>query len=137
MKKLTRYDIQTLERYWTEYHDNKKKLKFREWELLNPGGQEELVGGRSSGISDSTGRKAGILLSDALYQNLQRIIKAVEVLYNNLDEEMQTIVDMRYWSGEVVYEWEDIADELRISRNKVLRYRNILIDKTAEKVGWV
>jgi len=101
----------------------------------NEGG--EMVGGRSNAISDMTAKKAMLLTNDDYYQNLKRIIKTVEDLYREFDEDMRTIVDMRYWDTDGCYEWEDIADKLYISRHKVLRKRNILIDKTAERIGWV
>ncbi|MFM9535710.1 transcriptional regulator [Lysinibacillus sp. IITD104] len=138
MPTLSRSDIQTIERYWIELEQNKKKLKYREWELLHPHNEGgEMVGGRSNAISDTTAKKAMLLANDDYYQNLKRIIKTVEDLYNELDEDMRTIVDMRYWDTDGCYEWEDIADKLYISRHKVLRKRNILIDKTAERIGWV
>ena len=139
MPTLSRSDIQTIERYWIELEQNKKKLKYREWELLHPhndGG--EIVGGRSNAISDTTAKKAMLLANDDYYQNLKRIIKTVEDLYNELDEDMRIIVDMRYWDkGGNCFEWEEIADKLFMSRHKVLRKRNLLIDQTAERIGWV
>lgn len=138
MPTLSRSEIQNIEKYWIEYEQYKKKLKYREWELLNPHNEQgELVGGRSNTISDTTAKKAMVLANDAYYQNLKRIIKTVEDLYSELDEDMRTIVNMRYWDKDGCYEWEDISDKLYISRHKVLRKRNILIDKTAERVGWV
>ncbi|WP_339262046.1 transcriptional regulator [Lysinibacillus sp. FSL K6-3209] len=138
MTSLSRSEVQTIEKYWIDYEVYKKKLKFREWELLHPQNEQgEMVGGRSNTISDTTAKKATVLANDAYYQNLKRIIKTVEDLYRDLDEDMRTIVDMRYWDKDGCYEWEDIADRLYISRHKVLRKRNILIDKTAERIGWV
>lgn len=138
MPTLSRSDIQTIERYWIELEQNRKKLKYREWELLHPHNEgDEIVGGRSNTISDTTAKKAMLLANDDYYQYLKRIIKTVEDLYNELDEDMRTIVDMRYWDTDGCSEWEDIADKLYISRHKVLRKCNILIDKTAEKIGWV
>ena len=138
MTSLSRSEVQTIEKYWIDYEVYKKKLKYREWELLHPHNEQgELVGGRSNTISDTTAKKATVLANDAYYQNLKRIIKTVEDLYRDLDEDMRTIVDMRYWDKDGCYEWEDIADKLYISRHKVLRKRNILIDKTAERIGWV
>lgn len=36
MPTLSRSDIQTIERYWIELEQYRKKLKYREWELLHP-----------------------------------------------------------------------------------------------------
>ncbi|MEY9980379.1 hypothetical protein [Lysinibacillus sp. RC79] len=138
MPTLSRSEIQNIEKYWIEYEQYKKKLQYREWELLHPHNQGgEMVGGRSKTISDTTAKKAMVLANDAYYQNLKRIIKTVEDLYSELDEDVRTIVDMRYWDKDGCYEWEDIADKLYMSRNKVLRKRNNLIDKTAIRIGWI
>lgn len=61
----------------------------------------------------------------------------MEDLYSELDEDMRTIIDMRYWDKEGCYEWEDISDKLYISRHKVLRKRNIFFDKIAERIGGI
>ncbi|MEK5207497.1 transcriptional regulator [Psychrobacillus sp. FSL H8-0510] len=139
MNKLSRLDIQKIEYYWINHNDNKRQLKYREWELLNPHNDMEMNtgGGRSGKISMPTENKAVLLASDKLYQNLQHIVNTIESMYAKLDSDMKTIVDMRYWDTDGCYEWEDIADKLYMSRHKVLRKRNILIDKTAERIGWV
>ena len=137
---LSRTDIQKLEEFWANHNDNKKQLKFREWELLNPSQEvDENIGGSSSGyISNPTERNAIRLLEDKLYQNLKLIVRTVEMMYVELDADTKTIVDMRYWDKEnACYEWEEIADKLFISRSKVLRKRNNLIDETAQRIGWV
>lgn len=65
MPTLSRSDIQTIERYWIELEQNKKKLKYREWELLHPHNEGgEIVGGRSNTISDTTAKKAMLLAND-------------------------------------------------------------------------
>lgn len=137
---LNRTDIQKLEKFWSNHKENKKQLKFREWELLNPTVEyEENIGASSSGfISNPTERNAIRLLEDKLYQNLKLIVMTVEMMYKELDEDTKIIVDMRYWDKEnACYEWEEIADKLFISRSKVLRKRNHLIDETAKRIGWV
>ncbi len=139
MSKLSRHDIQKLEDYWINLHEYKKQLKFREWELLNAHKESDcnIGGGRSGNISDTTALKGIVLAEDMLYQNLQRIVRTIEEMYLQLDHDLKTIVDMRYWDQENnCYEWEDIADRLYMSRNKVLRKRNALIDETARKLAW-
>lgn len=139
MNKLSRLDIQKIEQYWINHQDNKRKLKYREWEILNPFEESDMNtgGGRSNKISMPTENKAILLASDKLYQNLKYIVNTIESMYSELDHDFKTIVDMRYWDTDGCYEWEDIADRLYISRHKVLRKRNILIDKTADMIGWV
>ena len=131
-------DIKKLESYWIEHEQNKKKLLYRKWELLNPIVEANESGISSSAISKPTERDASRLADDKYYQRLKDITHAVEQIYNELDDDTRTIVDMRYWDKEGnCYEWEDIGDKLFMSRNKVLRKRNILIDETAKRIGWV
>lgn len=138
---LNKHDIQKLEEFWSKHKENKRQLKFREFEILSPYQEDtdENAGIKASyGISNPTERNAMLLTEDKLYQNLKQIVQAVEDLYAETDEDTRQIVDMRYWDNENnCYEWEEIADKLYISRSKVLRKRNSLLDETAERIGWV
>lgn len=135
--KLSRHDIQKLEDYWINLDRYKRDLKFREWELLNPHQEDIMVGGRSNKISDTTGKRAVLLAEDELYQNLKRIINGIETLYETLDDDEKTIVEMRYRAKRGYNEWEDIAYELGYSRRKVLKIRDGIIDRTALEIKWV
>ena len=136
--KLSRLERKMIEEYWIHIDDYRKKLEFRYWELTEKKSVDENIGGgKSSGISDTTARKAMLLAEDEQYQHYKKIVEAITSMYTELDTDLKTIVDMRYWDKDGVYEWEDIADKLYISRNKVLRLRNLLVDKTAERLGWV
>ena len=139
MSKLSRHDIQKLEDYWINLNEYKKQLKFREWELLNAHKESDcnIGGGRSSHISDTTALKATALAEDTLYQNLKRIVCTIETMYEELDTDQRTIVDMRYRDKAECYEWQHIGDVLYMSVQRVLRKRNALIDETARRLGWV
>lgn len=141
LRKLNKHDIQKLEEYWTNYNDNIKLLKFREWELLSSNSDDENSGGGSNSvrqISKPTEQCAIKLLEDKLFQNLLTITKVIRRLYEDLDAETQSIVDMRYWcTNRDRLEWEDIAFEIGMTRSKVLRIRNGLLDETARLIGYV
>lgn len=138
MKTLSKHDLCKLEEYWSNHTANKKLLQYREWELTAKSNHDENTGGGRSGVSNPTEQLASKLLNDLMYQNLKTIITSVERLYEHSDAEVKTIINMRYWDTERnCYEWEDIADKLFISRSKVLRMRNNLLDDTADMIGWV
>ena len=42
---------------------------------------------------------------------------------------------MRCSDKDGCYEWGNVEDKMSLSRKKVLRKRNVLIDKTAERMG--
>jgi len=137
--KINEHDLKKLESYWTDINKLKKDLRYREWELLNPHQEQDtnIGGGRGGNISDTTFQKANALLEDRQYQNLKNIVETIDSLYEELDDDQKGIVKMRYWDKDEYWEWEDIAAELYITRYKVLKKRNAIIDKTAERLGWV
>ena len=138
MSKLTQHQNKTIEEYWSEINDYRKKLQFREWELLeNKSNDENIGGGKSNIISDPTANKATILANDTRYQHLKNIVTTLERVYEQLDDDQKVIVQMRYWDDENCYEWAHIADKLYMSVQRVLRKRNNLLDKTAEALGWL
>lgn len=141
MKTLNKHDIQKLEEYWINHKQNKKLLKYREWELLSRNSDDENSGGGANSVrtvSKPTEQLATRLMEDKLYQNLKHITHVVEELYKTSEEDLTVIIDMRYWDDDRnCYEWEEIADKLNMSRSKVLRLRNGLLDDTAIMIGWV
>ncbi|HEY9570034.1 MAG TPA: transcriptional regulator [Metalysinibacillus sp.] len=139
MRQLEKYDLQKLESYWRDLNQLKKELKFREWELLEPYREQDtnIGGGKANTISDTTANKAILLAEDKKYNATKEIISTVEGIYAILDDDRKTIVQMRYWDKNNCYEWEDIADQLHMSRYRVLRLRNTIIDETARRLAWV
>ena len=141
MRILNRHDIKKLEEHWINHNENIKRLKYREWELMSKNSDDQNSGGGSNSvrqISKPTEQLAVKLMEDKLYQNLTTIIKVVEKLYKELDEDTEAIVNMRYWCNSRDFmEWEDIAFELGMTRSKVLRMRNSLLDETARLIGYV
>lgn len=141
MRALNRNDIQKLEEYWINHKENLRLLKFREWELTSKKDDDENVGsGKNSvrNVSSSVEQSVIRLSNDKLYQNLLTITQAIDKLYDTADEDISVIIKMRYFDeGRNCYEWEEIADKLNMSRAKVLRLRNGLLNDTASMIGWV
>ena len=139
MSKFNGADLKKIEGYWINIEKLKKDLKFREWELLHQWKEqdENIGGGRASNTSDTTFVKANALVEDRQYQNLKATIEVIEKVYETSEEEEKKIIQMRYWDKKEGYTWEEIADELYMSRSKVLSKRNYIIDRTAELLGWI
>jgi len=63
--------------------------------------------------SNNISNKAVILSEDKLYQKRKDIVKTIEEIYSQLDQDLKTIVDMRYGDAERnCFEWENIIDRL-------------------------
>ncbi|WP_185903598.1 hypothetical protein [Lysinibacillus sphaericus] len=117
MQRLEKYEVEVLENYWTNFEENKKRMYHRESEL-----------------SQSDANPA----EDAFIQRYTTITNAIEQIYSELDEDLKTIVEMRYWNPSgVIEDWLIIADRLYMSRSKVLKKSKWLIEKTAARIGWV
>lgn len=115
--RLEKYEIEVIENYWIDIEEIKKRVKHREYEVLQSGENPA---------------------ENAFIERHTTIINGIEQLYSELDEDLKTIVDMRYWNPSGISEdWLNIADRLFISRNKVLKLHRCLINRTAERICWV
>lgn len=139
MAEISKVTLKKIEDYFINYEENKKKLYYRELELLHPYREQDqnIGGGKSNRTSDTTMMKAAALAEDARYSHLKQVTTVVEEVYRELDDDQKTIVEMRYFDKDECYEWADIADKLYMSVQRVLRKRNRIIDKTAKKLGWL
>ncbi|MGG2110975.1 hypothetical protein ABFY60_10715 [Lysinibacillus pakistanensis] len=113
---LAKFEIDVLSGYWKNYDANKQRMKHREHDC------------ETNGLNSS---------EDVFLQRISIITNAIETIYKEVDEDLKTIIEMRYWSEDgLASDWEVIADRLFISRNKVLKLHKWLINKTAERIGW-
>ncbi|MFJ8065826.1 hypothetical protein ACIQYS_14445 [Psychrobacillus sp. NPDC096426] len=105
---MNKYDIAILENYWTRFDEFKNKL-------------EKIVPNENP----------------VYFSNLESIVIGLSKVYEVVDEELKQIIEMRYWNKSDALEWIEIADELFISRSKVIRKRNLLLKKTIDAIGYV
>lgn len=109
MTKISRDDAKIIERYWMQLDQLEK------WLVDAPKDEKNTL----------------------KFKHTQMIVKTLRELYETLDEDLKTIIRMRYWEIDECNEWEDIADQLYVSRFKALRRRDRLLLKTCEAIGWV
>lgn len=69
------------------------------------------------------------------YMNI--IIFSLTQLHPTLDDDLQAIIQMKYFNKEECNEWEDVADQLGYSRSKTLKKRILLLNKTVQAIGFV
>lgn len=111
VRNLTKIDIELLEGYWLSQKANKKQLKFLE-EKCEPDREN--------------------------YRDwLKRITGAIDELSRTTDEDLKTIIEMRYMKSPEPADWEEISDILFMSKSRVLRKRKVLLANTADLIGWV
>lgn len=135
---IERHDIKKLEEYIKHIDRYKKELKIREYELLENHEPENIGASKSNIPGNPIERQSIKKLSDSYYNNLRNIVKGVEKLIDNADEDTVDLIRLRYWERPIgCYEWEDIAEYFGTSKTSIIRRRDAIIKKLARYIGYV
>lgn len=106
---LKKVNTEVLERYFTQYKDLEKYIE------------------NATDAEKQT----------EYYKHRLQIVKGIDKVYSALTDEMKIIVQQRYWYKDYQADWAELADELGMSVNKTRAYRDIIIRKFSEAIGWV
>lgn len=135
--KLKRGTFQHIEDELYAYHDTQKRILRLKNELLQEKTTDENIGGgRSSGISDPTARTAILLVSHKELEQLEEIADAIQDVYDRLPVEKQKLVRIKYWTKPQTLNWVGIADRLHVSHRQAMRWRDEIVKAVAVKLGW-
>lgn len=120
------------------FHDTKREIRrLREEIIFGVSNDDENVGGgRSSEPGRPTERIATRLTTNRRLRNLEEIEQAIEATLNQVPEECQKTIRLKYLSNRKM-PWEAIADKVPCHRTTAIRYRRNFIELVAEKIGWV
>ena len=114
------------------------RLKIRRMELMDNPVEENPGGGKSNLPGDPINREVQMYLMDDYYTNMDKIINAVESVYDNADENVQQIFKLKYWQPVLGIEtWEDIAKHLHYSKTNILRVRERYLKDIAERIDFI
>lgn len=100
---------------------------------------ENVGGGRPSLPGKPTERTATKLVTNERLERLERMVKAIEGVYQSLPYEYKQLIQLRYWTSrkyrwENKYTWERIAQELHVGRTTVFRMREEIIEAIAKRL---
>jgi len=132
---IERHDIKKLEDYIKNIERYRRELKVREYELLENHEPDNVGAGKTNIPGNPIERESIKKLSDNRYNNLRNIVKGVDKLIYESDEDTQDLMRLRYW--ECPIGWEDIADYFGTSKTSILRRRDAMINRLAEFIGYV
>ena len=114
------------------------RLKIRRMELMDNPVEDNPGGGKSNLPGDPINREVQIYLTDDYYTNMDKIINAVEQVYEQADENVQQIFKLKYWQPVLGIEtWEDIAKHLHYSKTNILRVRERYLKDIAERIDFI
>lgn len=135
---LKREDMKVLEGYIKNIDKLRMRLRVRKLELMdNP-----IIDNPGSGKPNLPGnpieREIILCLKDTYYNNLDKIIKAVDMIYDNADDEVKEIMKLKYWEPKPGIEsWEDLAKHLHYSKTSILRVRERYLIDLANRIDFV
>jgi len=139
--KIRKGTVKHVEMELFDYHETVKRIKARRDELMSntvPEGRAVISTSEIEPLryNSSTERLGIRLASDRQLQEMERIAKAIEHVYNVCDAERKELIRIKYWAKPQKLTWEGIAAELHISRATAFRWRDEIIQALSERLGW-
>lgn len=120
------------------YWETVQEIKRIRMEIIgaNPFQGDNVGGSRGNLPGDPTGRTVTTLLMHRRLEQLERIVGAIRAVYDELPEEKQELIRLRYWTKPQTRTWEGIAQELNVGRMTAFRWREEIVKAIAERLGW-
>lgn len=135
---LNRGDMKVLEGYIKNIDKLRLRLKVRKLELMDNPVEDNPGSGKSNLPGNPIEREVIMYLKDDYYSNLDKIIRAVDKIYDNADEDVQEIMRLKYWEPKPGIEtWEELAKHLHYSKTSILRVRERYLKDLANKIDFV
>ncbi|MDW3868359.1 hypothetical protein BMJ13_07990 [Staphylococcus saprophyticus] len=135
---LNTIDMRVLEGYIKNVEKLRMRLKVRRLELLDKPIIENPGSGKSNIPSNPIERETLTCLDDDYYLNLDKIIRGVEHVYNNADDDVKEIMKLKYWEPKLGLEtWEQLAEEKHYSKTSILRVRERYLRDFANEIDFV
>lgn len=136
--KLKRGTIQHVESELYAYHETKKEIVRLKNEILynTPSYRGHIGYGSGNMPSDPIAGKAVLIVSHRMIEQLERIVEAIEMIYQRMPEERQKLIRLKYWTKSRHLTWEGIALEVGVHRATALRWRDEFVKEVADRIGW-
>lgn len=138
MSKLRKPTFQHIESELYYFHESKRELsRLRQEIIYNKSSYDENIGGGRGNLpSDPTGSVATALVTSRKVQTLESIVNAIETVYEQIDDNYKTLIQLKYWTKPQTLTWEGIAQELKVGRMTAFRWRKEIVYAIAELLGW-
>ncbi|MFE3973173.1 MULTISPECIES: transcriptional regulator [unclassified Peribacillus] len=136
--KLKKPTFKHIESELYSYHDTLKEIQFLRTNIMftKENDDENVGGGRSSYISSPTEQICTRLVTHKRLTKLEEIANAIEKVYTGLPEDHRKLIELKFWSKPQIYTWDGIAGKLHVSKRQAMRWRDEIIQITAEVLGW-
>ncbi|QKS71672.1 transcriptional regulator [Paenalkalicoccus suaedae] len=135
--KAKRSTFRHVEGEWSDYYKTIQEIRDLREEIETPYQEIDTNtgGGRSGFISAPTERTAINLIASRKLQHREKIVAAIEEVYNALPKDHKKLVQVKYWGRENL-NWDGVANRCHVSRRQAIVWRNQIIQATIEVLGW-
>lgn len=136
--KIRKGTFQHIESELFAYHETRQAIVRLKNEILYGKPQfENTGGGRSNLPGDPTGTTATLLVTHRRLEEMQKMVQAIEAVYERLPDQKKELVVVRYWTRPQTLTWDGIALQLHVSRRTAMNWRDEIVYAIAEKLGWI
>lgn len=133
--KFSRTFLEALDEELFRYKTIDRSITVRKLELEARSSSDLNSHIRSNHVSKRTEELAIKFDEDIKLKNLHAFRDSVDYLISQLNEEMQKIFKLR-WLDHSQYTWEEIAEELYITKTTIYRRRTAILELYAEIKGY-
>ncbi|WNF07252.1 transcriptional regulator [Brevibacillus borstelensis] len=135
--KIKKGTFQHIESELYAYHETRKEIVRLKNDILYASHPvDSNGGGRSNLPGDPTARTATLLTTHRELESLERIVGAIDSVYESLPDEKRRLIQLKYWSKPQTRTWDGIALEMSTHRVTLIRWRNDIVRSIAAKLGW-
>ena len=134
--KLKKGTFKHIESELYAYEDTKREIEQIREEIIHRTPLIDNPEGRANTPSDPTATTATLLMTHRRLDQLERIAKAIDQIYQELPDDKKKLIKLKYWTKPQTKTWEGIAQEINISRRQALRWRNEIVFAIADAIGW-
>lgn len=135
--KLRKGTFKHIESELFSYEETKREIELIRADIIHSTPfHDNIGGGRSNTRSDPTAIAATLLTSHRKLEQMERIVNAIDRVYESLPAERKELVRLKYWTKPQTLTWDGIARELNVSRRQAIRWRDDILHSIADRVGW-
>lgn len=136
MKELRKQTFQHIESELYSYKDTLKEIEELKNNIILSSGSSDGIGGTSNSIVSVTEIKGTALATNKRILHLERISKVIEKVLNEISEDQRKLIELKYFTKPQLNTWEGIAQKIPVSRTQAFVWRNAVILKIAQELGW-
>lgn len=134
---LSRDDLCWLEDKFQRYNQLDREIAIRKEELKVKEVDQNIGGGKSNVVGNPLETQIIKEQSDEFIVTRQKWKKAIQSVYQNSNEEIQSIITKKFWSDDSYMNWEIIGREHHMSKSQIYRIRYLILEKFASQIGYI